>query len=133
MRRAQTVMSSRVPRCWPSPLGADRGRSPSERARSLLFPAVTGRDVSWRVLSTTFGALATAAGAPPGEPTGGGTRGFGTCINKIYNMNSRKANKNKILIHIILHTFLFYLSKFYLIYDNFKFIENHPNYFLCLF
>ncbi len=103
---AQTVMSSNPPRgCFP-PSGAERGRSPSERARSLSLPAVTGREVS-RLLSTTFGALATDAGAPPGDPTGGGTKGFVTCMREYYPENQHKSNKKTQFTSI---SFYYYLS-----------------------
>jgi len=83
-------------------LGAERGRSPSELARSLSLPDVTGREVSYWVLSATFGALATDAGAPPGDPTGGGTKGFATCMGEYYAWFQDKSNKKSMFAHFFL-------------------------------
>ena len=114
---AQTEMSSSPPRACDPPLDDDRCRSPSERARSLPLPAVTGRGVSYRVLSATFGALATAAGAPPGDPTGGGTKGFGTCIRGYYSEFKNRSTKNIRLSKLFLCAFDLYFSFIILLYD----------------
>ncbi len=118
---AQTEMSSSPPRACDPPLDDERGRSPSERARSLPLPAVTGRGVSYRVLSATFGALATAAGAPPGDPTGGGTKGFGTCIRGYYSefKISQLKTPDKTIFFLVFLISILVLLHFYMLFNMF--------------